>query len=182
MYWTRVWNSWLCCTYQVNKVNQWTSAGFEASDDGMKQIAKKVGICLFIYTHRKTLCCILMCCTLIYTHTFFLCSSCSVDPHGDATPVNRHTMRHLYTPDTRWSEKLCSWWYWIRSSASTCLYKMPLCCTATTSASLDLTSLVHPFLMSDANKFSRDLRECNLSCNRNSIIWLRFSHMDIFFQ
>jgi len=32
---------------------------------------KKVGICIFIYTHTKTLCCILMCCTLIYTHTFF---------------------------------------------------------------------------------------------------------------
>jgi len=28
-------------------------------------------ICIFIYTHRKTLACILMCCTIIYTHTFF---------------------------------------------------------------------------------------------------------------
>jgi len=31
----------LCGTYQVHSVNQWTSEGFEASDDGMKQIAKK---------------------------------------------------------------------------------------------------------------------------------------------
>ena len=25
MYWSRVWNSWMCCTYQMHRVDQWTS-------------------------------------------------------------------------------------------------------------------------------------------------------------
>ena len=167
MCWTYVWNSWLCCTYQLHRVNQWTSAGSWGDRwwDAKDRKHWCCVMCMFIYTHKKTLCCILLCCTLIYTHTTSRC----VDCHCVATPVNRLSTRHPETPDTWWSDELCSWWSWIRSSASPCLYNMPLCqCgTASTSASLDLTSHVDPFLMDDANKFSRDLRECNLSCNIN---------------
>jgi len=52
---------------QCQSVDLWSEWRWDAAD--RKNVCYV--ICIFIYTHTKTLCCILMCCTLIYTHTFF---------------------------------------------------------------------------------------------------------------
>jgi len=47
---------------------------------------------------------------------------------------------------------------------------MPACCTASPPAPLDLSSLVRPFLMPDANIWTRDLRKWDLRCDKNLIM------------
>jgi len=104
MCWTYVWNSWLCCTYQLHRVNQWTSAGSWGDRwwDAKDRKHWCCVMCMFIYTHKKTLCCILLCCTLIYTHTQILCyiplcwsplRRCSREQTFNAPPGdNRHVL------------------------------------------------------------------------------------------
>ena len=171
MYWTRVWNSWLCCTYQVYRVNQWTSAG-SWGERRWKAKDRKHSccvMCMLIYTHKKILCYILLCCTLIYTHTQILCyiplcwpplRRCSCEQTFNAPPGDaRHVLigRVLLLMILNQFERVT-----VSLQHAIILHRYYFCLSRPDFACL-------PFLVADANKFSRDLRECNLSCNRNSI-------------
>jgi len=72
MYWTRVWNSWLCCTYHVHSVNQWTSAGLRRATMGWNRSQKSRYMFIHIHPHKNSVLHPDVLCPHIHPHIFFV--------------------------------------------------------------------------------------------------------------